>query len=522
VVEQRLYSLRFDWRRHADFALPASAGLVGMMLILLSTARYGIGLSSDSITYLSVAQNLLTGRGLIEFNGEPLLVFPPFYPLVLALLNQQWFDLATVARYANSLCFGTIVLLATHWLMTHTHSLALVGLGAGATLLSLPLIEVSVYAWSEPLFIVLTLLCLFLLEQYLATEKRFALYVGGLCAGMAYLTRYAGVTLILTGLAVVLWSHRLALAMQIRRAASFCFLALLPISFWFARNMLLSSTFTGERVSSRVPFTHSVHLAANIITKWLLPASLPLALRIGLVGILLTLLLGAVVITLYSHNRGLVSTNFRQITPMGLFVGIYTAFLLLSVTLTALSPVDNRYLSPIYVPLVLISIFGISKLHLIAPQASRQLLLRRIILLGLALWLIYPAHNVIGAVQWYRAAGAGGFRTNEWMNSELIGYLRAHQMQGAVYTNESAAVYGLTGQVFRESPRKYHYESSISTDDLARFQNVLQTGSYAYLVWFKGDWWRSYLYDTPDLAELYHLDPLVTTADGTIYRVTLK
>ena len=522
MVKQLAYRLRFDWRQLAGYALLSIGSLGGMMLMLFSTARYGVGLSSDSITYLSVAQNLLAGRGWVEFNGQPLLEFPPFYSIVLALISLSWFDLATVAHYLNSVCFGIVILLATHWLMTHTRSLVLTGIGAGATLLSLPLIEVSAYAWSEPLFIVLTLLCLFQLEQYVVAEKPLALYLAGVCAALAYLTRYAGVTLIMSGVAVILWSHRIALAKRVKRAAIFCCLSLLPITIWFARNYLLSATLTGERASSRVPLIQSMRLAVKIVTTWLLPASLPLILRIALAGSLFILLIGALVLALRSHRGSLITASLRSSSPLGLFVGVYTAFLLLSVTVTALSPIDNRYLSPIYVPLVLISLFAMSRLRLIAPQIFGQPWQQAIVLLGLLLWLIYPAHTISGVIQWYRAEGAGGFHTSQWMNSELIAYLRAHEIRGPVYTNESSAVYSLTGQVFRESPRKYQYESSTPTDDMEMFQNAIESYGSADLVWFQGDWWRVYLYDIPDFVGLYHVEPLITTADGTIYRVTLK
>ena len=41
------------------------------ILVLLVTAPYGPGASPDSVTYLSVAANLVEGEGWVRFDGLP-------------------------------------------------------------------------------------------------------------------------------------------------------------------------------------------------------------------------------------------------------------------------------------------------------------------------------------------------------------------------------------------------------------------------------------------------------------------
>src|SRR5258706_15257297 len=53
----------------------------------IATSRYGAGVSSDSVAYLAVAQNLRDGNGLYDHGGFPLLSRAPLYSMVLAGLN---------------------------------------------------------------------------------------------------------------------------------------------------------------------------------------------------------------------------------------------------------------------------------------------------------------------------------------------------------------------------------------------------------------------------------------------------
>ena len=84
-------------RSHADLttrgasrrwtAAVVSLALAGVGLVLLSTARYGAGLSPDSVAYLDVARSLASGKGFVSHTGEPLVWWPPLYPMLLALIG---------------------------------------------------------------------------------------------------------------------------------------------------------------------------------------------------------------------------------------------------------------------------------------------------------------------------------------------------------------------------------------------------------------------------------------------------
>ena len=67
--------------------LAAAAAGAGA-LALFATSR-GIGLSPDSISYISAGRSLASGGGLRVWHGAPLTDWPPLYPALLALLARN-------------------------------------------------------------------------------------------------------------------------------------------------------------------------------------------------------------------------------------------------------------------------------------------------------------------------------------------------------------------------------------------------------------------------------------------------
>ena len=63
---------------------PAALAVLGAVLVLAREIRYGPALFPDSLSYLSAAQNLAAGEGLLTVRGFPFIDWPPLYPLLLA------------------------------------------------------------------------------------------------------------------------------------------------------------------------------------------------------------------------------------------------------------------------------------------------------------------------------------------------------------------------------------------------------------------------------------------------------
>ena len=186
---------------------------------------------------------------------------------------------------------------------------------------------------------------------------------------------------------------------------------------------------------------------------------------------------------------------------------------------TALSQIDDRYMSPLFIPLILSVFYLLDRWMDKYSAKTGNTLPRTILATFLVIWLIYPILVTYKTVKTAIDQGAGGFHTTDWMESDLIAYLRSNQLSGTVYTNEPSAVYALTGQVYNPSPEKFAYESDVPTDDLLRFQADLQKHGALYIVWFNTDWWKGYLYDIDELSNGCALERIASLKNGAVYQM---
>ena len=499
--------------------IAAVYSLIGCVLIFVATARYGVGLSSDSVTYLAGARNILEGRGYANFDGAPVLAFPPLFSITIAMLSAGLFDLASAARFLNALCFGSVVFLSAHWLFRHLDSRFLAVAGATTVLVSAALIGVSIYAWSEPLFIVLTLLMLLQFEKDDPTDSGVAWVLAGIFAALTILTRYAGISVVLTG-AIVLALQRVDRGISwIRRLALFLSMSMLPIGLWFYRNYALSSTITGYRVESARTVIQTGYDLINVLSLWFLPEWVPYLYRWYLI-IFFGILFGSIILLVYKAQRSLV--EIREIIPFLVFALLYTLVIVYTTSTTALSPIDDRYMSPLFVPLMLSLFYLLDRgLHNYSGKSGTTFP-RVMLATSILIWLIHPIFMTYGIVKMSIEEGAGGFNVAYWAESDLIAYLKSSELSGTIYTNEPSAVYALTGQVYLPSPEKVGYESDVPTDDLLRFQADLQNRGELYIVWFHTDWWKGYLYEIDELQGTCDIEKIVTRKDGDIYRMRLS
>jgi hypothetical protein len=175
-------------RRLGPRLTPFAVIAFGIVVALVAT-RGGPRLSPDSITYLSVADHLRHGRGLVDFTDRPFSVFPPLYPLVLAPFGADlWWARAVnvIALAVAGMLFHRLLAGRVRWWLAAAAVLAMVVCQGTVTVVG--------SAFSEPLFLVVALGAVAVLGGGPTTVRRAAM-VGAL-AGIGFLTRYAGVSLV--------------------------------------------------------------------------------------------------------------------------------------------------------------------------------------------------------------------------------------------------------------------------------------------------------------------------------------
>jgi hypothetical protein len=490
--------------------------LAGAGLVLLSTVKYGAGITSLSSAYLDVARSLASGKGFIFHTGEPLVLWPPLYSMLLAPIDfATGFDPSAFAHIVNAVLFASVICLCAYLFRTDiTRSATYSLLGVCTVLFSVPLSGVYATAWSECFFIPLTLLYLVFAERYWRQRGLLSLALMTASAALACLTRYVGVSLVLAGAVTIMLTSGVNLRARLTRAFAFAGLSLLPLGFWCLRNQLLTGTLTGSRGYATVSVTVSIIDSVRGVLSWY---------ALGLVSELVVLA-WVVVLTIRILSSGIgparlagsLKAVFIGRFPALLFTAAYMIVLLMTSGATPLDRIDNRLLSPVYIPFTLLllefgaRLFGASPRHAAATVRMAPSLF-------LALWLCFPLASVVRSTASRMRSGAGSYNSDIWRRSETVAFVK--QMSGSdgrtpVYSDGADALWELA----RINAIEFPLRSQVKLGDLS---GCWPTGSPSLLVRFNRCWLRGY-FTVQELEEVADIEEVARFDDGSVYRASVR
>ena len=438
-------------RRPDRFALLLAAiAAFGAGLVLARNAANGVLVRGDSIHYVSMARSLLEGDGFLPWWGDPVAYWAPLFPAALAIGSLFVFDPLDVAGPLNAAAFGLTILAVGRWLRRRLASRFLAAWCCLAVAFSVPVAGVASFAWSEPLFILLVTLSLSETDRYLETGRRGSLVRTAVFASLACLTRYTGVALAAATLLLLALRPGAAPREKARDLAAFAAATLFPLSLWLLRNLLLTGTLAAERPPSGIVLQDNLRLALEVLASWLrtppqadpvLPAS--------------AMLIALDAIACVGFIRWLQRGRGPAAAPVaGLFAFAYLAAMIAAVTTAELTLLDDRYLSPAYVPLLVLFAVAADRTlgrlrGLRLPFAARprlRALWRRAAFAApaaaLGLWAWQAGSGEVRAT-WEAVAGpAPEWTVRHWENdSPTFRWLRAHPPQGRVYGNARPLVH---------------------------------------------------------------------------------
>jgi len=489
-------------------AFLAILGLTGAVLVLLSTSKFGVGLSPDSVNYVHCARSLLSGKGCLVYYGEPFTYWPPMFPVLLAALSLVGIEILDGVRFINSLAFGLIIFASGKLFLNLIKSKVLALLGAVSILLSFPLISVSVMAWSEPLFIMASVLFLIYLPKYFERRDVSLLITISIIAALASLQRYAGLVLILTGLMLIVFIPGVALRQRIKQAAIFGVLSTVPVALWLARNYMLTSTLTGPRSQSDLTIYQSMGFAHEIMASWFTFYEIPFSIYLLYAG------LAAVIgIAALSYNRVRLGAwsyyKLSQVWSLIAFIVIYILFIVISSANAPINLRTDRMLAPAYVFIIGLTLLGLESISDQLVRLTKRKLVGVFVVTGLFIGLIaYPCTLTAKSIKSFVRNGAGGYATTEWQKSPTLQWVQENKANGKIYSNAPDAVYILTRTTGNTTLSK--------TGNIKEFRQSTSPGDN-YLVWFNGvD--KDNLYDTQEFASIFEVKKVATFSDGKVYR----
>lgn len=479
---------------------------------VLSHASPGLSLSPDSAFYISAAENLMAGRGLVDYTLVKMTVFPPGTSLGLAALLPITGNANSAFILLNLLAAGVLAVSLTG-VLAEMRSSRLTATASTALVAFAPCMHsMFLAALSEPLFIGLTVAFVWAALIWLRRASASATTMVSLVlVGWALcLTRYTGIVIVLPVLltCALIQRHRRGSRHAVALSVGlFVSIGLAPVS-WLYSNFVATGLAAGERLGSADGLLISAARAVQTLYLWL--TIVPTRFDNVLAPLALALAGWAVTSGLrYLHRQNRVSFDVSLLMIATALVYVVTVVVLAS--LTNIDPVGHRLLSP---ALPLLAVGAVPPVLTLLAQWRTARARLTVGLWGLAaLWVaVAVAVNVRTATRALAAEADD--------RSAILDYCLAYPFEpDAVFlSNHPYSVYLYTGlQPVRTSPRAAAWNSDSPVDDVPATIAYV-AGKPAYLVWIGPG---SGLSIPPsDLTDI-HTSEIATLDDGVLYSVTV-
>ncbi len=499
---------------------------VAGVLALAASAR-GPGLSPDSVTYLTSGLQLANGHGLTDVSGEPLTVFPPGMPLIVAAAEILGRDPQQALRWLSASC-AVLAVVLTHVLVRRLPIRASVAWTMTALVAVSPaLLGVTKMAWSEAPFVAVTLVTLIVLGDVWARRRLTPGAVVGLASlcWTAFLLRYAGVALILAVCLTLLCALRPRSVRTLTPVAACVGLAMTLPVLWMARNRSADGTLMGYRTaSSDSPLAVAKRILATI-GAWGAPFEVPRGLVV-LGGMLVLAVATGVVAAVARRRRDPVEVarTAAGVGPSLVFVAVYITYLSTAQLSAAFDPIDNRLLIPAFAPLVVTAALAVDEA---VVRVSKLGMTRNAsTIIGAAVVAVVLLAQVGPAVRDIRrdAQDGIGYNARSWSESELAALAAdaARTANSPLFTNETYGLWAATGHrpIFRLPVLASATTEADVDSELAQFATLIgRDGPVLIALYAVGE---PGALRPEELHRVVDLERLATTGDGALYRATAR
>jgi hypothetical protein len=480
------------------------ASVLAAIALYLLMRHSGIGVSPDSVEYITSAESIRNFGRMADFTGLRLVLFPAGYPLLLtAILFFTGLKILVFAPVLNTLLFcGVLFASATILNGDQKANTWYRVLFLLALVLSRCLLQVYSMLWSETVFIFLTLLFIIRAHDYLKKKTFRSLLFFSLVTALTLVIRYAGVVLLAVGSILILADGMIARKKKVRHLLVFNLVSASLLAVNLVRNKMVSQSLTGVRQQAERTLWDNLLDIGDTFNDWF-PFFNDHNKAATVFFILLVLVALAVVVFRILQQQFYPSYN----TIAWIFFLVYALFIVAVATISRFEQLNSRLLLPLYIPLLFI---GTSWLVPVWRNCKR---LKKLALFGvLFLWYAgfhwHQYRQNAEAWEGIQDAGIPGYTEDGWTQSETIAYIRNHgrEMGSLVYANANDAIYFLTGLRARVLPHK---------DIEKEINKFLGYPSFCVVLFTDGD--------NPDLVNLSLIESRKkllwkkTFSDGSIY-----
>ena len=505
--------------------------LLGLVFVLITTSKYGAGVSSDAVRAMSTAEGLLAGKGFVDFVGSPYVQWPPLYPLLLAALSLLTrLDIFHVSWYLNLILFPlNIWLWGKLFERVFPDRLAYALFASLAALISSSMIRIYANVASDPLFVTMMILFFLYAADYLETASLRVLWLIFVIAGLSTLQRYLGVVLFGAGGLIVLakngWRGIPKLILPVG-------LSFLPTMIWlYFHNYLQNGTVFGPReYNEMLPF-ENISLSLTKILHWFMPYLLGLKSFMLQPWTILLPLVALLVILNLKHKENWSAWRKalagRYVWPSLIFAVVY--YFLLAYTVNTIDHRDltsDRYYIILF-PIILIFLL-LTVEHLILPHFRANWM--RVAAMVLALvWFVYPIYDLQA---YLRLSLVDGEPSNyNIYNSSAFMDMKVTQVGRELsQANPDATFYSnYVNLLWFQYKRSIHTLLPVNNDlpEAERISILQSTYSgwpgteTGFIIWYTPNEYK-YLAPIDDLKQIAHLELIYEDDDGQIYKVDQK
>ncbi len=496
---------------------------VGVMIPLVYAIVYylipttGAIYTHDSIAYTYGAKTLLGGKGILYFGYKtPIMQWPPLYTVLMIVPLKIGIEPEIFVRMMNPLLHVILVMAVAMWLRKYMCHKWIVYVGVVLLTFSLPIIHVMRFIWTEPVFIVLLVLAFICFHNYVMNLELKWLIMAAILSSLCWLTRYMGVTLLMT-----VTIYMLFLEQPLRKKVGHVFIygtiASIPMGLWVIRNLMISQSFTGSRGTNKMSFLWNVRKSLHIGYSWFASTDS----KIGLFGlVLLALILILIVIALW--KRGYKMNGDKSRSSMGMvlitFISLYSGILLIIASNYSMDSLNYRMWMPIYVPVIWLLFIVVDQLlegyRMDRAGGLRSWCVTLSIMIAFICISIYPMTYFIKDRHVLHEAKEGYMSYGQ--QSKIIPYIKDMELgnDDVILTNNPALLTFKTYLDCRWTPKRksielYEYNAIMSSINKKQ----------VYIVWF-GDPDNGTFYTVDELRKDNNSEKIKSFNEGSVYRIS--
>lgn len=445
--------------------------LTGLFLYLFSVYIYGLGITDDSVNYLSAAISF--PHGLQKVDGSAFVEWPPLYPVIISLYKIAGIDILTFVILLQGFSVLITIWSISSVLNEETSSFPVLLTGMTLTVFSVPLLLIHVFVWSEGIFTMFILLAYLKLRIYIKSESKTAFLLLVLWSVLLSFQRKSGIivdvifaTLLFSFLKRKTWPKRL------QYSCLYLFSSVIPFIIYLITRQKRSGTFFTSFEFDIFQLVNNLSQTLDIITSWLLPNELELRVR---VAICFLITFSGLWLYVKSRKFTIPPTDFHKASSFVILLLYILSIIFIFLFLRLGEPFDDRIFAPVYPFFIFLIITTIDSIYfnILLLPVQRIGYLRKIFLAVIFIWCFYPISRTLYTAYNWRFNGVGGYSSRIMQENRLCQWLSKSVHKHHIVTEDIFPVFFYTNIVSGHNKEIYDRE------------NILKNKPYFYVCFQK-------------------------------------